>query len=151
MGGAVGTRRVAQQTCPSKYGAVYRTEPIPSWPGSSGRGPSGFVAPREEIWTQGQSSTQVQPTGGHPSISMDAQLAGGPTGEASKQDWEETVAQLQGRLIPSPAELREVGWDFVNGAIRNAGHRRLALQVRLAATAMDPRASDARSRDLAIA
>ena len=72
------------------------------------------------------------------------------TREASIQGRDETATQPQDWLIFNPADLREVGSDFMNRVFENAEHRQMAVELRFAAAPKDSESSDMRLRGLAI-
>ena len=61
------------------------------------------------------------------------------------------MTQTQERLIPTPTDLREAEWEFLNGALKETSHRQLALKRGLGATAQNVREVDMKRKEVSIA
>ena len=49
--------------------------------------------------------------------------------EASRQGWDETITQMQDRLIFDPEDLAGAGWHFMEDVTKDAQRRKLALKL----------------------
>ena len=75
----------------------------------------------------------------------------GLTREAPRQGRDEEFTQLQQWLIPEATDPPEVGWAFFGDVLRNSGRREVTSKLRTSATSVEPRASDVKRRELALA